>query len=242
VLQRDGVVLGTPQPLYFEEGASPEFYTDSGKIELYSPRLASLGFDPMPTWHDDEVEDPPPGYYRLLFGRAPTHTFGRTTNNRLLSEVHDENAVWVNAAVARQWGLEDGARIHLQNQDGVRSTFSAPVKVTERIHPDAVYLVHGYGRAAKGLRFAYGKGIDDSQLVTRYKTDPIMGGTGMNVNFVTFVREADVAAEGGTATAAVAGVGALAGQRSDRAAGELLSHPSALTASTARSGGEGVGA
>jgi hypothetical protein len=52
--------------------------------------------------------------------------------------------------------------------------------------------VHGYGRKAKGLKQVYGKGIDDAELVTRYKTDPIMGGTGMNVNFVTFLRAADV--------------------------------------------------
>ena len=32
---------------------------------------------------------------------------------------------------------------------------------------------------------ALGKGASDSQLITRYKTDPLMGGTGMNVNFVT---------------------------------------------------------
>ena len=195
VLQRDGVVLGEKQPLYFEEGAVPEFYTDSGKIEFYSQRLAGYGFDPMPTYHDDEVDDPPPGYYRLLFGRAPSHTFGRTTNNRLLSEVHDENAVWVNSVVARQWGLETGDRVYLQNQDGVRSTFSAPVKVTDRIHPDAVYIVHGYGHKSKKLGFAYGRGIDDTELITRYKVDPIMGGTGMNVNFVSFIRAKDAGAE-----------------------------------------------
>lgn len=194
-LSREGVIEAEAGPLYFEEGALPEFYTDSGKIELYSNRLAAHGFDPMPTWHDGEVEDPPPGYYRLLFGRAPMHTFGRTTNNRLLSSVHDENGVWVNAAVARSWGLRDGDRIHLKNQDGVTSTFTAPVKVTERIRPDCVYGVHGYGRKAKKLRAAYGRGIDDAELITRVAVDPIMGGTGMNVNFVTFVRPADVVAD-----------------------------------------------
>ncbi len=193
-LQRDGVILGEPRPIYFDEGVPAEFYTESGKIELYSQRLAAHGFDPMPTWHDDDVEDPPPGYYRLLTGRAPVHTFGRTTNNRLLSEVFSENSVWVNAAVAEKWGLVDGERIHLENQDGVRSTFTAPVKVTERIHPEAVYMVHGYGRKPEGLRFVRGRGIDDNELTTRYKVDPIMGGTGMNVNFVTFVRPSAVAA------------------------------------------------
>jgi thiosulfate reductase/polysulfide reductase chain A len=202
VLQRDGVILGEPAPLYYEEGALPEFYTDSGKIELYSHRLASHGFDPIPTYHEDEVEQPPAGYYRLLFGRAPTHTFGRTTNNRLLSEVYSENAVWVNRAIATKWGLQDGDRVYLQNQDGIRSAFTAPVKVTERIRPDAVFLVHGYGRRPKKLRFVHGKGIDDNELITRYKTDPIMGGTGMNVNFVTFLRAEDVAAEAGTTVGA----------------------------------------
>ena len=194
VLQRDGVIVGEPGPLYFEEGSPPVFYTDSGKIELYSQRLAAQGFDAMPTWHDGEVEDPPSGYYRLLFGRSPVHTFGRTTNNRLLAEVMDENGVWVNRRVAERWGLRNGERIYLQNQDGIRSTFSAPVKVTDRIHPDAVYLVHGFGRKAPKLRQVHGKGIDDAELITRYRTDPIMGGTGMNVNFVTFLRAADVEA------------------------------------------------
>ncbi len=142
--------------------------------------------------------EPPPGYYRLLFGRASVHTFGRTTNNRLLSEVFDENAVWVNREVAAKWGLADGERVYLRNQDGVRSTFSAPVRVTERIRPDAVFIVHGYGRKAKKLRQVYGKGIDSAELVTSYKTDPIMGGTGMNVNFVTFLRADDVDATADT--------------------------------------------
>jgi thiosulfate reductase/polysulfide reductase chain A len=100
--------------------------------------------------------------------------------------------VWVNPDVAAKWRLVDGERVHLQNQDGVRSTFSAPVRVTSRIRPDCVFLVHGYGHKSKQLRFAYGRGIDDTELITRYKTDPIMGGTGMNVNFVTFVRPADI--------------------------------------------------
>ncbi len=93
--ERGGLVPG-------EEGAAPVFWTDSGKIEFYSQKLATHGFDPMPTWHDEEVDDPPQGYYRLLFGRSPVHTFGRTTNNRLLSEVMDENGVWVNRKVAKR--------------------------------------------------------------------------------------------------------------------------------------------
>jgi len=120
------------------------------------------------------------------------HTFGRTTNNRLLSECFSENEVWLNADVARSLpgfdgGVKHGQRVMLVNQDGARSG-PIKVKVTERIRGDCVFMVHGYGHHARGLKFARGRGASDSDLVTRYKVDPIMGGTGMNVNFVRIER------------------------------------------------------
>jgi thiosulfate reductase / polysulfide reductase chain A len=50
--------------------------------------------------------------------------------------------------------------------------------------------VHGFGHTAKGLTRALHQGASDAQLITRYETDPLMGGTGMNVNFVTLEAEA----------------------------------------------------
>ena len=131
--------------------------------------------------------------FRLLFGRAPVHTFGRTVNNRFLSQVYDENELWINAdalAALPEFSNpppEDGERVILENQDGVRSE-PVRLKITQRIRGDCVYMVHGYGHTAKGMKFARGRGASDSKLVTRYKVDPIMGGTGMNVNFVRLER------------------------------------------------------
>ena len=184
-----GVVLGKPVATCEEEGLPVAVATDSKKIELRSEQLAKLGFDPLPQFYPPE--DGPAGHFRLLSGRAPTHTFGRTTNNRLLSEPYPENEVWVNADVAKALPgfpgpVKNGDWVALVNQDGARS---GPVraKVTERIRGDCVYLVHGWGQTARRLRYAYGRGASDSELVTRYKVDPIMGGTGMNVNFVKLV-------------------------------------------------------
>jgi thiosulfate reductase/polysulfide reductase chain A len=181
-----GVVLGTPGPVCEEEGLAIRIDTESKKIELRSEQLARLGFEPIPEYHPPD--DGPPGHFRMLMGRAPTHTFGRTVNNRLLAEPYPENEVWVNAGVARalpgfDGPLRTGDRVMLVNQDGARS---GPVraKVTERIRGDCVYLVHGWGQSARKLRYAHGRGASDAELVTRYKVDPIMGGTGMNVNFV----------------------------------------------------------
>lgn len=170
-------------PLYFEEGMEPQFDTPSGKIELWSNLLANYGFDPIPRY--TAHEQPPEGYYRLIYGRAPTHTFARTTNNPILTELKSENEVWVNKNVARLHGLNNGQYVVLTNQDGERST-KIKVKVTERIRHDCVYMVHGFGHTDKRLRKGYLRGADDTKLISRVKVDPIMGGTGMRVNFVTF--------------------------------------------------------
>ena len=181
-----GVVLGRPIATCEEEGLPVQIPTESGKIALRSEQLAKLGFDPMPVYYPQE--EGPPGHFRMLMGRAPTHTFGRTTNNRLLAEPFPENEVWINADVAKalpgfERPLATGDRVMLVNQDGARSG-PVRVKVTERIRGDCVYLVHGWGQEAPRLRQAHGRGASDAALVTRYRTDPIMGGTGMNVNFV----------------------------------------------------------
>lgn len=181
-LKKKGILRGQKQPNYFDEGVPVEFPTPSGKIEFYSLQLQKAGFDPVPKYQSPEAG--PPGSFRLLYGRAPVHSFSRTHTNRILSDMMDENEVWINNDVATRMGLRSGQYVALRNQDGVVSN-KVKVKATQRIRPDCVYVVHGFGHTAKGLRHAYRKGASDAQLITRYKTDPLMGGTAMNVNFVT---------------------------------------------------------
>jgi thiosulfate reductase / polysulfide reductase chain A len=185
-LERDGVITREGATIYDD---SPEltFKTPSKKIELYSQALADAGQDPLPRY--EPPEEPPSGWFRLLFGRAPTHTFSRTTNNPLLAEVFPENELWMNAEMARSLGLRTGDRVVLENQDRVKA---GPIRLraTQRIRQDCVYMVHGFGREDRRLTRSFGRGASDSRLITRVKRDPVMGGTGMNVNFVTVYREA----------------------------------------------------
>ena len=173
--------------LFYAENEEVDFYTNTGKIELYSTALEAEGFDPFPVYTPHMV--PPEGYYHLNYGRAPMHTFSRTANNPNLTDLMDENTVWVNPKVAKEWGLQNGQPVYLQNQDGVVADFPVKVRVTERTRFDSVYIVHGFGHADKKLSRAYGKGASDSQLITRVLMDPVMGGTGMRGNFVTFLFE-----------------------------------------------------
>ncbi len=173
--------------LYLADGQDYEFPTPSGKIEIYSEELLALGFDPLPRY--TAHPEPPEGFYRLNYGRAPMHTFGRTSNNPNLTDLMDENTLWVNPKVAKIWDLKNDQYVWLKNQDDVTSKFSIKVRVTERIRWDSVYMVHGFGRSNEKLTRAYGRGASDSELITNVMVDPVMGGTGMRGNFVTFVTE-----------------------------------------------------
>jgi thiosulfate reductase/polysulfide reductase chain A len=187
-VRRTGLIVQKGRP-YLEDwaGKGSPFKTASGRIQLWCGELAKAGADPLPRY--EPVAEPPAGFYRLLYGRAPTHTFARTQNNRLLTQVTPDNEVWIHRAEAAAQGLQSGARVILVNQDGATS---GPVRVraTARIRRDCVYVVHGFGHDAPGLRRAHRKGASDTALQTRYALDPISGGAGLHVNFVRLVRQA----------------------------------------------------
>jgi len=183
-LKRDGVMVAKPTPVFVEDGAPLEFDTPSGKVEFWSDQLAAKGFDPVPKYKPPEKA--PDGYFPLITGRAPVHTFSRTQTNPLLADLMRANEVWVNASTASGAGLKNGQLVRLKNQDGVVSS-PIRVKATQRIRPDCVYMVYGFGHTNKMLKGAYLKGASAAELNTRYVTDPVMGATSLHANFVTFV-------------------------------------------------------
>jgi thiosulfate reductase / polysulfide reductase chain A len=187
-MERTGVKkFARKTPAYIEPGSDYKFKTVTGKIELNSMELEKAGFDSMPVYTPHL--QPEEGFYRLIYGRAPMHTFSRTANNRNLVALMPENAVWVNPQVAQLWGLKKDQYVWLKNQDGVVSNFAVKVRITERIRWDSVYIVHGFGHHHKPLTYAFGRGVNDTELITSVTIDPIMGGTGMRGNFVTFIKD-----------------------------------------------------
>ncbi|MGB5419924.1 molybdopterin-containing oxidoreductase family protein [Algibacter sp.] len=177
----------TSGSMYMNENEVYQFGTNSGKIELYSRELENLGFDPLPKYKVHP--EAPQGFYRLNYGRSPMHTFSRTSNNPNLTDLKSENKLWVNPRVSRILDLKTNQEVWLKNQDGIISDFAIKVRVTERVRWDSVYLVHGFGVNNKKLTRAFGKGIDDTQMISNIFIDPIMGGTGMRGNFVTILKD-----------------------------------------------------
>lgn len=186
-LQAEGVILGGKEPNTVEEGLELAFETPSGKVEFWSEQLAKKGFDPVPKYTRPTAA--PEGYYRLITGRAPVHTFSRTQSNPLLTGLMQENEIWIHGATAARAGLKSGQYVRLKNQDGVESN-RIKVKATQRIRPDTVYMVYGFGQRNPMAKGAFQRGASAAQLNTKYATDPLMGGTSIHTNFVTFVKEA----------------------------------------------------
>jgi thiosulfate reductase/polysulfide reductase chain A len=146
-----------------------------------------MGFDRVPGYTRHATA--PEGYFRLITGRAPVHTFSRTQSNPFLHDLMRDNEIWVNAATAAKVGVRSGEYVKLKNQDGVVSN-RIRVKATQRIRPDTVYMVYGFGHRNPMMKRAYQQGASAAQLLTKYETDPLMGGTSIHSNFVTFVKEA----------------------------------------------------
>ena len=159
---KTGNWAGNHKPVFVEDGATLEFDTPSKKVEFWSRQLADAGFDPVPRYTPPQPA--PEGMFRMITGRAAMHTFSRTQNNPLLHALMPENEVWVNARTASAAGLANGDRVRLKNQDGVVSN-PVRVKATERIRPDCVYLVYGFGHASRAMKSAFGKGASAASCV-----------------------------------------------------------------------------
>ncbi len=185
-MKTKGVIVKEDNTIYRQPGEPLRFKTPSGKIELASAKLSALGFDAVPQY--TKHPENPPGYYRLIYGRVPMHTFGRTSNNRFLGELMPENEVWLNKITGLDLGLKNDEYVHLINQDGKKSVSKVRLKLTERIRPGVVYMAHGFGQNDPRLEFAYRRGASANEMISNLTVDPIMGGTGFKNNFITFSR------------------------------------------------------
>ncbi len=155
-------------------------------VYFYNEDLEDNELPPIPTYIP--VEQPSKGYLRLLYGRAPVHTFNRTQNNAWLMAEMGINPVWVNDKIAAKLGLKEGDTVSFVNQDGVKSRNTTTVKVTPGIREDCVYLYHGYGTMNPEMTVAHNKGVDDQALITKLAVDPETGAHGMRNNFVKLVK------------------------------------------------------
>lgn len=154
-----GIVGLADKPLYRDFEAI-KFKTPSGKIEIISKKLEDNGLQSLKPYQPPKT--PPKGQFRLTFGRCALHTQGHTVNNAMLAEQMPENVLWINQQAAEELDISDGDRVSV-SQNGYVEEITA--KVTERIHPEAVFVIHGFGHKLPVESRAYGKGLADNKFM-----------------------------------------------------------------------------
>ena len=180
-----GMVTLANEPRYLAR-EDFKFKTASGKLEMICPGLEKDGLVSLKPYEAPEAV--PEGKFRITFGRCAVHTQGHTVNNPLLNEVMSENVLWINAAVAEELGIDDGeyVRVAANGHSGRIKAF-----VTPFIHPEAVFMIHGFGHTLPVESRARGKGVADNELmpggITRW--DKAGGAISMQENFVTVSKE-----------------------------------------------------
>jgi len=166
------------------------FKTPSGKIEMGSGKLTKDGLDALPKYVSPGR--PPVGAFRIAFGRCGLHTQGHTVNNPLLFELMPENVLWLNKTRAKALGIEhmDMVEVAAVKPGGTPGRLRA--FVTEFIHPECVFTIHGFGHTLQVESRAFGRGVSDSELMPGGFAcwDKAGGAVAMQENYVT-VRRAE---------------------------------------------------
>ncbi|MBE3588546.1 MAG: molybdopterin-dependent oxidoreductase [Thermoanaerobacteraceae bacterium] len=174
-----GFVSVSDEPIYWDRKDGLKFKTPSGKIEVVSSLMEKHGIPSLPPYQP--LPSPPEGSFRLLVGREAVHNQGATQNNPYLNELKPENELWINNRAAEKLGIGQGQLVEVASSRG-RGMIRA--RVTDLIHPDAVFLVHGFGCQVPVQKRSYNKGVSDS-LLQENVSDPVGGSTAQQNVFVT---------------------------------------------------------
>lgn len=154
-----GFVALTDKQILWDRLEGIQFKTPSGKIELVSSLMEEAGIPSFVPY--EPVPKPEEGTFRLTVGRCAVHTHVSTQNNLYLNELVPENVLWIHKDAAAKLGIQDGQMVEVESPVAV-SRLKA--KVTDTIHPEAVFMLHGFGKTVPAQTRACGKGASDALL------------------------------------------------------------------------------
>jgi len=157
-----------------------KYPTPSGKIEFVLPNMATKGLDPMPTWHDEMYIKTPEGKFKFITGRHAQFTQNGTQNNAMLLDLIPENYLWINARVAKERGIKFGDTVEVSSKAGKVEIKAYP---TEKIAPDNLFFIHGFGATSEGLSLAHNTGAADNVIIEDI-IEPYFGAAAMHATIV----------------------------------------------------------
>jgi len=169
----------------------PNFGTESGKIEIISSVWEKAGVPSLiPYRHIPRLEK---NNFRLIIGRDARHTQAHTQNNPLLHHILPTNVAWIATERADALQIKDGDTIHITAANGHAGTIK--VRVVEGIHPDALFMLHGFGHRLPMENIAKDIGLGDQEFMDKglEKVDEVTCGIALQEHFVTISKCTDYA-------------------------------------------------
>ncbi len=174
-----GFVSYSKNPIRWDRENGLKIKTPSGKIEFRSSLLEDAGFPSFPEY--EPVPEPTDkDAFRLITGRVATHTHVSTQNNLYLNEIFPENVLWIHKERAAALDIADGDRVRVHSAWGEGELNAY---VSDLIHRDAAFLVHGFGHRVVRAGRSYNRGVSDADLIENV-TDPAGGSPGLHETFV----------------------------------------------------------
>jgi thiosulfate reductase/polysulfide reductase chain A len=175
---RTGFVSLSDKAIWWDRNDGIKFKTPSGKIEVISELMESHQIPSLPSYENlDAQEDA----FRLMCGRCVAHTNVMTQNNLYLNNLVPENRIWINEKRAKKLGIADNDLVEVSSPTG---TGKIRVFVTDMIHPEAAFLLHGFGHQEVESKRSYQKGLPDNLFQERHY-DKIGGSPALDHSWVT---------------------------------------------------------
>ncbi|MCK9492038.1 MAG: molybdopterin-dependent oxidoreductase [Sulfurimonas sp.] len=159
---------------YSIKGGKP--ITPSGKVECVMESFTSKGIDAMPIWRDEYEFNVPKGKFKLLTGRHAQFTQSGTANNTMLLDLMPENFIWINKRVAEMKNIKFADMVEVSSSIGKTRLKAYP---TEKIAPDQVFFIHGFGQECEALTWAYKNGGNDNTIIEDH-IEPVYGAAAMH--------------------------------------------------------------
>ncbi len=153
-----GFVSLSDKPIWWDRKNGIKFKTPSAKIEFVSSLMEDNGIPSLPLYEKLEVRE---GVFRLMCGRCMMHSNVATQNNPYLNEFVSENVLWINKNRADDLCINNNDMVELESKVG-KGRMKA--FVTDMIHPEAVFMLHGFGHNEIESSRSYQRGVADAML------------------------------------------------------------------------------
>ena len=141
LIENPGGIFYAPREFrrYLKRG----FTTPSGKVEIFSDTMKCAGYDPLPTYHEEQE---PEEYPFILMTGVRSDPFWHARGRRIpqIREKLPYPLLQINHQTASKIGVENGDAVRIQSPLGC---IQAKARLSSAIDPRVVSLPHGWAEA-----------------------------------------------------------------------------------------------